>query len=147
MSETTGRLALPLMAPGQAQKELTHNEALALIDLAIQPVIEAIGVNDPPPAPTIGQCWIVGPAPTGLWAGRTKALAGWTAGGWRFQAALEGMTVRRSGDGVLVRYDGAAWRVPPVVTPASGGGVIDVEARNLLQSLIEILRDAGLARA
>jgi hypothetical protein len=147
MSETTGRLGLPLIAPGQAQKELTHNEALALIDLAIQPVVEAIGVNDPPAAPAIGLCWIVGAAPTGRWAGRATALAGWTAGGWRFQAARSGMTVRRNGDGAILRYDGTTWRVPPVVTAANGGSVIDVEARNVLQSVIDLLRDAGLAKA
>ncbi|MGL4312420.1 MAG: DUF2793 domain-containing protein, partial [Sphingomonas sp.] len=35
MAETTSRLALPLLAAGQAQKEMFHNEALALIDLAL----------------------------------------------------------------------------------------------------------------
>ncbi len=35
--ETTARLGLPLLATGQAQKETTHNEALALIDLAPHP--------------------------------------------------------------------------------------------------------------
>lgn len=34
--ETTARLGLPLLAPGQAQKELFHNEALALVDAATQ---------------------------------------------------------------------------------------------------------------
>lgn len=145
MSETTSRLALPLIAPGQAQKELTHNEALALIDLAIAPVVEAVSVNDPPPSPTAGQCWIVGTAPTGAWAGRAAALAGWTAGGWRFQPARRGMTVHRSIDGACVRYDGTSWRVPPTLSAASGGTVIDVEARNLLQTLIELLRSSGLA--
>nr|WP_246347112.1 DUF2793 domain-containing protein [Sphingomonas jinjuensis] len=106
-----------------------------------------MGVDDPPVAPVIGQCWIVGTAPVGAWLGRAKAIAGWTAGGWRFQGPRGGMTALRAVDGALLRYDGAAWRVPPVVTPPSGGAMIDLEARNLLQSLIEILRGAGLARS
>ena len=36
MSESTARLALPLIAPGQAQKEVSHNEALAALDLLVQ---------------------------------------------------------------------------------------------------------------
>jgi len=34
---STPRLALPLLAVAQAQKEVTHNEALALLDLLVQP--------------------------------------------------------------------------------------------------------------
>ena len=32
VEQVTSRLQLPLMAAGQAQKEVTHNEALLLID-------------------------------------------------------------------------------------------------------------------
>lgn len=35
----TPRLALPLLQPGQAQKEMYHNEALARLDLAVQPAV------------------------------------------------------------------------------------------------------------
>ena len=35
----TPRFGLPLLAPGQAAKELTHNEALSLLDLLVQPVV------------------------------------------------------------------------------------------------------------
>ena len=37
--ETTARLTLPFLQSGQAQKELTHNEALTLLDIAVQPVV------------------------------------------------------------------------------------------------------------
>ena len=50
----TDRFALPLLQPGQAQKEMFHNEALAALDLLIQPAVEAVGVNTPPTAPRIG---------------------------------------------------------------------------------------------
>ena len=36
MSDATARLALPFIAPGQAQKELFHNEALTRIDALLQ---------------------------------------------------------------------------------------------------------------
>lgn len=34
--QTTVRLSLPLLQVGQAQKELSHNEALTLLDFAVQ---------------------------------------------------------------------------------------------------------------
>ena len=44
MSESaTPRWALPLLAAGQAEKELTHNEALLLLDMAVQPSVVAVG--------------------------------------------------------------------------------------------------------
>ena len=45
---TTSRFALPLLAAGQADKELTHNEALACLDILLQPVVQAVGLTVPP---------------------------------------------------------------------------------------------------
>src|SRR3546814_21161687 len=78
--ETSTRLALPLLNPGQAQKEMTHNEALTLLDLTLGAFVRDIGVAEPPAAPAIGDCWLIGAAPVGAWAGQAHALAGWTAG-------------------------------------------------------------------
>ncbi|MGL1728872.1 DUF2793 domain-containing protein, partial [Vibrio parahaemolyticus] len=49
------------------------------------------GLNTPPATPEDGQCWIVGTMPIGAWSQQANALAGWTAGGWRFVEALIGM--------------------------------------------------------
>ena len=42
MTLQTDRFALPLLATAQAQKEMTHNEALALLDAVVQPVVVAV---------------------------------------------------------------------------------------------------------
>ncbi|WP_367112966.1 DUF2793 domain-containing protein [Sphingomonas sp.] len=85
MTDPTHRLALPLLEPGQAQKEFFHNEALTRLDIAVQGA--ATGPADTPPAvPRPGQCWIVGATPTGDWIGHAHAVAGWTDAGWRFLA-------------------------------------------------------------
>jgi hypothetical protein len=52
--ERTPRLALPLLQPGQAQKETTHNEALAVLDLVVQASVLAVGTNVPPVAAELG---------------------------------------------------------------------------------------------
>lgn len=134
----TARLALPLIAPGQAQKEMTHNEALAALDLMVQPCVLASGVDTPPADPVVGDCWIVGATPTGAWTGHSGALAGWTAGGWRFAAPREGMIAWVAAASALARYAAGAWTVAPAVAtiaPPAGGAVVDAEARSAIDAI------------
>ncbi len=144
---STARYALPLLATAQAQKEMTHNEALALIDALLHAAVEAGPVDDPPAVPEPGQCWLVGSAPTGTWAGQGHALAVHTAGGWRFTAPSAGMRVLRIDDGAWLRFDGAAWHGPATIAAPSGGAVVDVEARAGLAGLILLLQEHGLLKS
>ena len=161
--EITARLALPLLQAGQAQKEMTHNEALARLDLAVQARVETMGLNDPPADPGAGDCWTVGPAPTGAWAGNAGALAGWTGDGWRFVAAAEGMTVWVADRAIAARYIGGGWvagdlagdqvsiegvkvvgaQAAAIADPA-GGTTVDAEARTTIGAILSILRGHGL---
>jgi len=58
MSETK-KLALPLMAEAQAQKHVTHNEALLKLDALVQLSVRSRALADPPAAPVDGEAWIV----------------------------------------------------------------------------------------
>ena len=166
MSETEGatsRWVVPLLAAGQAQKEMTHNEALALLDLLAAPAVVAAGVTTPPASPLAGQCWVVGAAPTGAWIGHAGALAGWTAGGWRFAGPREGLTVWSEADGVRATYTGGQWRVGTVaateltvggqrvvgarrsaIAAPTGGVTTDAEARTAIGSILAALAGHGL---
>jgi hypothetical protein len=157
------RLKLPLLAAAQAQKEMTHNEALALADIAVQAVVQSVGPATVPESPILGQCWIVGAAPGGAWAGQAAAIAAWTSGGWRFVAPFEGMTAWSIADSVTVRRTATSWaiggltaatlaiggqqvignRQPRVAQPA-GGSTIDVQARAALTAIIVGLESHGL---
>ena len=99
-----------------SNKPFVNFYATAALDIAVQPVVEAVGVDTPPVAPLPGQCWIVGDAPTGVWSGQASALAGWTPSGWRFVGA--GGVDRRGGG---QRTDGAARR-QRLDRGGSGGG-------------------------
>ena len=140
----TPRFGLPLLAVAQAQKEVTHNEALTLLDALVHAAVEAGPLATPPTGPAEGQCWIVGATPTGGWAGQDNAIALWTAGGWRFAPARGRMQVTRRADGAQLRFDGAAWAGPGVVGTPVGGSTIDSEARSALTSLILHLAAQGL---
>ncbi|MDF0486777.1 DUF2793 domain-containing protein [Sphingomonas sp. H39-1-10] len=161
--DVTARLALPLLSAGQAQKELTHNEALALLDLFAQPVVVAMAIDTPPATPVPGQCWIVGDAPSGLWAGRTRHLAGWTVGGWRFCMPRTGMRVWNLADGCEAVFDGEGWSVGVVrgsrveidgvrvvaaqqsaIAAPVNGDVVDAEARAAIAAILAALQTHGL---
>jgi hypothetical protein len=166
MTDTTDRFRFPFLAAGQAQKEMTHNEALALIDLLLAATVEASDAVTPPDAPTPGQAWLLGPAPTGAWAGQANAIAGWTAGGWRFVAPVEGARARLRQTGEEAVFTSGSWIVgtldavqlriggtkvigaqqSPIIAP-SGGDVTDANARATIGQILGVLRDHGLIAA
>ncbi|NIJ21631.1 hypothetical protein FHS95_003334 [Sphingomonas naasensis] len=163
MTDTaTPRLLFPLLQPGQAQKEMFHNAALALLDMNVQPAAVAAGTNVPPEAPEAGDCWIVGAAPTDEWAGHAHAVAGWTSSGWQFVSPREGAQFWLGAAQGVARFIAGAWRVgethgklfvegdqvvgsrgDPIAEPA-GGTTVDAEARAVIVSVLEALRTHGL---
>jgi hypothetical protein len=166
MALQSDRLKFPLLAAAQAQKEVTHNEALALADIAVQSVVQSVAPTSVPVSPEIGQCWIVGPSPTGAWTGQAGAITSWTSGGWRFVAPFEGMQAWSIADGVMFRRNASAWiggaltatslavggqqvvgsRIARVTAP-TGGATIDSQARTAIAALIAGLETHGLFSA
>jgi hypothetical protein len=55
----TPRLALPLIAAGQAQKDVTHNEAVLALDRLVALVVVSRSLTAPPTAPQPGFSHIV----------------------------------------------------------------------------------------
>ena len=164
--ETTARLGLPLLASGQAAKELTHNESLVALDLLVGGAVEEPPRNAPPASPAVGQCWIVGTSPSGAWDGEAGAVAGYTAGGWRFVTATDGLSllvrstgafaVRRSGAWDIGEVRAATVKVggtqvvgaqaSPIAAPA-GGATVDAEVRAAVAAILAALRGHGLIAA
>lgn len=138
------RHALPFLATGQAQKELTHNEALQRIDMLLHPVVQGFAV-EPPAMPAIGECWLVEADAEGEFAGHDQQLACWTGMGWRFAAGLQGQWVWDGATGAQRFFLGGEWTLPMVPGLPSGGAVIDVEARDMLAALRTFLISAGFA--
>jgi hypothetical protein len=163
MSDVTSRHDLPLLAAGQAQKELFHNEALTRVDALLHASAIAMGQDVPPSAPQPGESWIVGSDPSGAWSGQADALASWTPGGWRFAKPVPGMTVWLIGDRVTTRWTGTGWEAgsvhadrviigayqvvstrQPAIADPSGGSVVDGAARSALTAILAALRQHGL---
>lgn len=90
MPDQTPRLDLPLLMPSQAQKHVTHNEAIDRLDGIVHLTVQAFDVSTPPATPEEGAIWQVGDSPTGLWIGMAGSLARWRNNGWDFLAPREG---------------------------------------------------------
>ncbi|MDP2801166.1 MAG: DUF2793 domain-containing protein [Phreatobacter sp.] len=108
LSETT-RLALPLIAAAQAQKHVTHNEALGLVDALVHLAVKDRGLAGPPPDAETGDRHIVGAAPTGAWAGHAGEVAEREEGHWRFLSPRAGWLAWVEGERCLIVHDGEAW--------------------------------------
>lgn len=144
MTETTSRLALPLLAPGQAQKELFHNEALIRIDALLTAAVEAPPQNAPPATPANGTCWLVGSAPTGAWAEQPGKIAAFDSSGWRFIAPTEGMRLLVRSTQVVMRFAGGAWQGGQAIASPAGGAIVDGEARAAISAILAAMRSYGL---
>lgn len=118
---TTPKLTLPELAVGQAGKELTHNDALAILDQLVQARVIDKDLNAPPGSPVDGAAYIVGPSPTGTWAGSANKLAYWrsASGAWRFLTPVAGWQVWVTDESKQYRYSGSSWAE---VAGGSGSG-------------------------
>lgn len=122
---STPRLGLPYIATGQAQKEVTHNEALNRLDVLVQGSVIDATTTTPPASPAEGQAWIVAAGATGAWAGKVGQIAAWF-GGWQFLAPAAGWKVWDASAARQLTFDGITWGddLPAVQIPTLGNGWI-----------------------
>ena len=127
MANTTGRLLLPYIVQSQSQKEVTHNQALNLLDVLLQAVAQDVGLNTPPGSPTVGHCWVVGSSPTGAWAGKAGQIAQAVEGGsWYFVVPFKRLRLWNEAADEYFVYDGSAW-VPDSLLLKETGEYLRVE--------------------
>ena len=105
----TANLALPCIEGSQAQKHITHNDALRILDTLVQLAVIERDLTTPPSSPVEGQRWIVKSAGTGAWAGHDNAIAAWQDGGWQFSAPQTGWVAFVQNEGTLLVWNGTAW--------------------------------------
>lgn len=156
-------LDLPLLQTAQAQKEITHNEALLLLDILVGGRVLSAYHNAPPADAEEGQAWIVGPSASGTWTGKDNQLALMVPGGWRFVTPPAGFTIWVVDQFQAARFDGFGWNYgglqgqsvtlagqkiighqQPAIAGPTGGTVIDMQARAALEALLQACRTHGL---
>jgi hypothetical protein len=161
--DATERLSLPMLIPGQAQKEFFHNEALHILDAITAGAVEELPRDEPPSSPSSGQCYLIGNSPVGDWSGHPSHVAMFGEAGWRFVSPVAGMSLLVKSSGTFATYGSAGWevgtlrasrvivdgeqvigpRAEQIAAPA-GGSTVDAEARLTLEQILSALRLHGL---
>lgn len=118
----TPNLNLPYLLAAQAQKHVTHNDALRGLDCVVQLMVLDRDLATPPVVPAEGDRYIVAASPTGAWAGQTNKIAAFQDAAWMFYAPVEGWLAWVSDENDLVVFEGAGWAS---VSSGGGGGVTD----------------------
>ena len=110
MTDTTARLLLPFIAPNQAQKHVTHNEGLQILDAVTQLSLQSLSLTTPPEDSVEGQCWYVAEPATGAWEAQNGKIAIWQAGTWAFIDVEIGWRAWVQDDAVFKVWNGSAWQ-------------------------------------
>lgn len=105
MSDTSAILSLPYIQPSQAQKHVTHNEALRILDAVVQLVVVARDVSTPPGLAEVGDRYVVPQGATDAWAGQAHKIALFEETGWSFISPQPGWHAEVLSDGETVVYD------------------------------------------
>jgi HK97 family phage major capsid protein len=159
----TERAETSILRDPYSKKPYVYFYATLLLDLLVQPAAAAAPSNDPPTQPTPGSLHICGSAPTGAWSGKAHALALATEAGWRFLMPFEGQRITMLGSGLERVFLEGAWSLgvvratevriadkavvsaqQPAIDAASGGAIVDLEARRALDAVLGALRAHGL---
>jgi len=159
----TSRLLLPSIAAGQAQKHVTHNDALRMLDGIVQASVINTTLTAPPGSPAVGDTYIVASGGSGVWSGWDGDVAIYADGAWYRLVAGEGWRIwDQATESMIVRV-GSSWvalgvamgfveksGLVDVAVSANGGatglGVLEEDLTGLsgasVDSTIEIPADA-----
>ena len=129
MSDATTNLELPFLAPAQAQKHVTVNEALLRLDALVQLNVASRTLAAQPAAPPDGTIHILPPGKTGAdWGSMANgALAYWRDGIWEALTPKPGWSAFVRDEGRRFVFRDGAWRgeaqagliaIAPAVVPA-----------------------------
>ena len=109
MSDITTHLLLPYILASQAQKHVTHNEALRLLDAMVQLSVLDRDLTAPPASPSDGDRYLVASGATGLWAGWDLNIAYWVDGVWMRLAPRPGWLAWVADEAAFVVWSGSTW--------------------------------------
>ncbi len=124
-------LKLPFIVPSQAQKHITHNEAIAALDTLTQLAILDRDLSAPPSTSAEGGRYIVGASASGEWSGKSNQIAAFDGAIWQFHKPEPGWTAYVIDEAELVLWNGSAW-VPVIVSTRTFGINTTADATNRL---------------
>ena len=122
----TAKLSLPLLAPSQAQKHVTVNDALVRLDGAVQMTAVSRSVATPPGTVADGAVYLVPTGAVNAWAGQEGRVALGQNGGWVFLDPRAGWRVWVDDEAEALLHDGTGWVLALAVSPGGAGFALRV---------------------
>jgi hypothetical protein len=105
---TTNNLGITLVEQSQAQKEVTVNEAISVLEALQNRGVEDVNLATPPVSPSAGAAYIIAASGTGAWAGKDGKIAYFNAV-WKFITPREGLLIWVNDEDTLYYFSGSAW--------------------------------------
>lgn len=105
----TDNLSLPYIFPSQAQKHVTHNEALLKLDAIVQLSVESQNLTSPPESPVDGARYIVPTSATGGFSEQTGRIAAFQDEVFQFIDPQAGWLCYIMDETAWHYFDGSAW--------------------------------------
>ncbi|WOC15289.1 DUF2793 domain-containing protein [Pseudochrobactrum sp. MP213Fo] len=108
--ETTPNLKMPYILPSQAQKHVTHNEALRYLDAVLHLSVLSRQQAMPPEAPAEGSRYLVSAGSGDLWSGHEGELAAFMDGEWFFFTPIQGWIMHVADESAVLIFNGSQWQ-------------------------------------
>ena len=140
--DTTPNLILPYLLAAQAQKHVTHNEAIRMLDALVQLSVLDRDLSAPPGSPVDGNRYIVAGSPTGAWTGQAGKIAAYQDAAWAFYTPREGWTAWVADEDRPYAWTGAAWA--QVASPGTGAPLWGVNATADTTNRLAVASSASL---
>ncbi|WP_339108525.1 DUF2793 domain-containing protein [Thioclava sp. GXIMD4216] len=109
MTDSSANLDLPFIQASQAQKHVTHNEAIDILDTLVQLSVQSRTTATPPATPSAGHRYILPQGAAGAWAGHDGAVVQWGGEAWRIYPPKTGWQAYIADEAQSVIWTGTHW--------------------------------------
>ncbi len=118
--DSSAVLQMPYILASQAQKHVTHNEAIRTLDALVQLSVIDKDLTVPPASPTDGDRYIPATGSTGLWSGKDGLIAAFQDNGWIFYTPKIGFLAYLVDEALTYVFSASDWM--PYSDGKIGGG-------------------------
>ena len=143
MPDQTPVLHLPYIMPSQAQKHVTHNQALDRLDAVVQLSVASRATEAPPSGSAEGDRYIVPAGASGAWSGHEGEVAVRRPGGWDLMHPRTGWLAWVTDEDRLIAYDGTGW-IPVTAAALNPVDMVGVNATADATNRLAVAGEASL---
>ena len=107
--ENSDNLNLPYIMASQAQKHVTHNESIRVLDALVQLSVETRNLATPPSSPPSGNRYLIAANPVNEWVGKEHQISVYQDGAWQYFEPKNGWLVWIGDEELSLIYSNNQW--------------------------------------